>query len=103
MKTVYKTKGTCSSQIALDVEDGVIVSVEFTNGCNGNLQAISRLVAGKKTDEVAALLKGIRCGHKNTSCGDQLARALMQASAAEGAAKSAAASAAQGVEEGAAK
>ena len=79
MKTVYKTKGTCSSAIAIDVDGGIIKSVEFTDGCNGNLKAISRLVAGKSTDEVITLLDGLKCGHKKTSCGDQLAKALKAA------------------------
>lgn len=79
MKTVYKTKGTCSSAIELDVEDGIIKSVSFTDGCNGNLKAISRLVEGKRTDEVIALLEGLKCGRKDTSCGDQLAKALKSA------------------------
>ena len=76
MKTVYKTRGTCSSSIELDVEDGIIKSVKFTNGCEGNLKAISLLVAGKRAEEVIALLEGVTCGRKGTSCGDQLAKAL---------------------------
>ena len=41
---IYKTKGTCSTQIDIEVEDGIIKHVAFTNGCNGNLQGVSRLV-----------------------------------------------------------
>ena len=76
MKTVYKTRGTCSSEIEVEVEDGIIKDVRFTGGCDGNLQGISRLVTGRSADEVSALLKGIKCGRKDTSCVDQLARAL---------------------------
>lgn len=72
----YKTQGTCSSAIDLEVEDGVIKSVAFTGGCHGNLQGISRLVEGMQVEDAIARLKGIRCGFKNTSCPDQLARAL---------------------------
>lgn len=72
----YKTQGTCSSAIDLEVENGIIKSVSFTGGCNGNLQGISRLVEGMKVEDAIARLKGIRCGFKNTSCPDQLARAL---------------------------
>ena len=72
----YKTQGTCSSAIDLEVEDGIIKSVAFTGGCHGNLQGISRLVEGMKVEDAIARLKGIRCGFKTTSCPDQLARAL---------------------------
>ncbi|MBE5866838.1 MAG: TIGR03905 family TSCPD domain-containing protein [Lachnospiraceae bacterium] len=72
----YQTKGTCSSAIDIEIVDGVIESVKFTGGCNGNLQGISALVKGKTPEEVIKSLKGIRCGMKNTSCPDQLAQAL---------------------------
>lgn len=72
----YKTSGTCSSSIDVEVKDGIIESVQFTGGCNGNLQGISALVKGMKVEDAIARLKGIRCGFKSTSCPDQLARAL---------------------------
>ena len=72
----YKTKGTCSSAIELDVENGVINSVQFWGGCNGNLKGISSLVKGMKVEEVFAKLEGVRCGHRATSCPDQLCQAL---------------------------
>lgn len=72
----YRTQGTCSSQIVLDVENGVINEVEFFGGCNGNLQGISSLVKGMKCEDVIARLEGIKCGFKPTSCPDQLAQAL---------------------------
>jgi len=78
LKSVYKTKGTCSQSIEVDVEDGIIKSVSFTDGCNGNLQGISRLVAGKSVSEVIGLMEGITCGRKKTSCPDQLAKALKE-------------------------
>lgn len=78
MKFEYKTHGTCSSRIILDVEDNKLVNVEYIGGCNGNLQGISRLVKGMDIDEVIARLKGIHCGMKETSCPDQLATALLQ-------------------------
>ena len=72
----YMTKGTCSKQILFDVDkDNKLSEVKFIGGCSGNLQAVSRLVKGKNIDEVITTLKGIRC-RGNTSCGDQLARAL---------------------------
>ncbi|MCI6516525.1 MAG: TIGR03905 family TSCPD domain-containing protein [Lachnospiraceae bacterium] len=73
---IYKTKGTCSTMIDVELKDGVIDSVKFTGGCNGNLQGISALVKGMKPEEAISRLKGIRCGFKSTSCPDQLAHAL---------------------------
>lgn len=72
----YQTKGTCSSAIDIEVNDGVIESVAFTGGCNGNLKGISALVKGMKVEEAITRLEGIRCGFKSTSCPDQLAQAL---------------------------
>lgn len=73
----YFTKGTCSKQILFDVTPkGTLKDVKFIGGCLGNLQAVSRLVEGKNIDEVISLLKGIKC-RGNTSCGDQLATALI--------------------------
>ncbi len=76
MKYHYTTTGTCSKAIDLEIEEGVIKSVQFTGGCHGNTQGVSTLVAGRKVDEVIALLKGIKCGARATSCPDQLATAL---------------------------
>ena len=73
---IYKTKGTCSREIEVDVEDGIVKNVVFHGGCHGNLQGISRLVAGMSADRVIELLEGIKCGRKDTSCPDQLAKAL---------------------------
>ena len=73
---IYKTKGTCSTSIDVELKDGVIDSVKFTGGWNGNLQGISALVKGMKPEEAISRLKGIRCGFKPTSCPDQLAHAL---------------------------
>ena len=73
---IYKTKGTCSTSIDVELKDGVIDSEKFTGGCNGNLQGISALVKGMKPEEAISRLKGIRCGFKPTSCPDQLAHAL---------------------------
>lgn len=72
----YKTQGTCSTFIDIELKDGVIDSVAFTGGCNGNLQGISALVKGMTPEEAISKLKGIQCGFKSTSCPDQLARAL---------------------------
>ena len=75
-KYVYKTKGTCSTNIELDVENGIVKEIAFWGGCNGNLQGISRLVTGMPVSEVITRLEGVRCGTRSTSCPDQLCRAL---------------------------
>ena len=72
----YQTQGTCSTAIDIEVSDGIIESVQFTGGCNGNLKGICSLVQGMKVDDAISKLKGIKCGFKSTSCPDQLARAL---------------------------
>ena len=76
MTYTYKTQGTCSSNIELDVEDGIVKEVSFWGGCNGNLQGLSRLVKGMPVDAVIARLEGIRCVRRSTSCPDQLCKAL---------------------------
>ena len=75
---LYKTKGPCSTAINFEVDGDTLKEVAFTGGCNGNLQGISRLVKGKKIDDIIATLEGISCGGRPTSCPDQLARALKQ-------------------------
>ena len=73
---VYRTKGTCSSSIEIEVKDGIIENVQFVGGCNGNLKGIAALVKGMKAEEAVEKLEGIRCGMKATSCPYQLAQAL---------------------------
>lgn len=68
----------CSSAIDLTVEDGVIQKIRFTGGCSGNLQGISLLAKGMKIEDVIARLDGVCCGGKQTSCPDQLAKALRE-------------------------
>lgn len=79
MKYTYRTKGTCSRSITFDIEDGVVRNVQFEGGCNGNLKGIGSIVDGMKVEDVIDKLSGIRCGFKSTSCPDQLAQALMEA------------------------
>lgn len=75
----YKTQGTCSASIQFDIDNGVVRNVSFTGGCNGNLKAISKLVEGMTPEEISQKLSGNTCGRRNTSCADQLAKAVMQA------------------------
>ena len=74
----YKPTGVCSRKMVIDVEDGIVKSLEVIGGCHGNLQGISKLVEGMKVEDVISRLEGIRCGFKPTSCPDQLAKALKQ-------------------------
>ncbi len=79
MEIHYTPKGVCSRQIDISVEDGVIQSVKFTGGCNGNTQGVAALAKGMKVKEYLDRCKGIHCGARPTSCPDQLAQALSQA------------------------
>ena len=78
MKFSYKTKGTCSRLIHIELEGEKIKEVSFEGGCNGNLKGIGALVRGMKIDDAIERLEGIRCGFKPTSCPDQLANALKE-------------------------
>jgi uncharacterized protein (TIGR03905 family) len=75
---VYRTSGVCSSRIIFEVESNVLTKVRYFDGCNGNLLGISKLVEGMMIDDVVEKLSGIKCGNKQTSCPDQLAKALSQ-------------------------
>ncbi len=81
MVYTYKTKGVCSRNIVLDIDDGshVIRSVKFQGGCNGNTQGVAKLAQGRKAEEVMDTLRGIDCNGRGTSCPDQLAHALEEA------------------------
>lgn len=72
----YPTTGTCSRQIDIELEDGIIRNVIFTGGCHGNTQGIAALLRGMKAADAVARLEGIDCRGKGTSCPDQLAKAL---------------------------
>lgn len=78
MHHTYRTQGTCSELIDFDIIDGKLHNVVFLGGCNGNLQGICRLVEGMPVADVLARLEGIRCGWKDTSCPDQLCRAIRE-------------------------
>lgn len=78
MEYRYKTSGVCSKEIIIEIEKDIIKKVTIIGGCAGNTTGVSKLVEGMKIDEVIKRLKGIPCGEKDTSCPDQLARALEQ-------------------------
>ena len=82
MHYTYKTNGTCSSMIDFDIVDGKLHNITYTGGFNVNLKAIGSILEGADAKFAVERLSGIRCGFKDTSCGDQLARAIREAIAA---------------------
>lgn len=83
MHFTYRPEGTCSTTISFDLEGDVVKNVQFQNGCHGNLQAVGRLVEGLSPEKLQRTLSGICCGHRGTSCADQLCRAVQLAWAEE--------------------
>ena len=79
MTIEYRPRGVCSQKMTLEVERGVIRSLQVEGGCNGNLQGLARLVEGMEAEVAIRRLEGIKCGFKSTSCPDQLAQALKKA------------------------
>ncbi len=69
--------GICPSKIDFEYNEGVITKLKFTNGCIGNLEALSRLIDGKQATEIIKMFEGIAC-QGNTSCPDQLAKKLKE-------------------------
>ena len=78
-KFTFYPEGVCSMMIEIELDGDTIKDVVFTGGCNGNLNGISKLIKGMKAEEVIEKLEGTRCGFKDTSCPDQLSKALRQA------------------------
>lgn len=76
MTIEYTPRGVCSRKMIIEVQDGIIRSAQVEGGCSGNLQGISRLVEGMTVEEAIRRMEGIRCGWKDTSCPDQMAKAL---------------------------
>lgn len=76
MEYRYKTRGVCSKEIIIEIENDIVKKVTIIGGCAGNTKGVSKLVEGMKIDDVINKLKGIPCGSKGTSCPDQLAKAL---------------------------
>lgn len=75
----YTPRGVCSRRFQIQVEDGIIQSVQVEGGCSGNLQGLSALLRGMTVEEAIRRMEGIHCGFKATSCPDQLAQALKTA------------------------
>ena len=71
----YKCRGTCSTSIDLEIQDGIITYCKINNGCKGNTVGVAKLAVGRPAEEVAAMLEGIPC-RGGTSCPDQLSKAI---------------------------
>lgn len=78
-KISFTPRGVCSRQINVDVEDGIVKSVQFVGGCSGNTQGVAKLATGRPAEEVIKLLRNTDCNGRGTSCPDQLAIALEKA------------------------
>lgn len=78
-KMTYKPQGVCSQKIDFEIVDNKVTNVQFLGGCNGNTQGISKLIEGMDVQDAISRLEGIQCGFRSTSCPDQLAQALKQA------------------------
>ena len=78
MEYNYKTRGVCSTNIKLVIEDDKLKDIEVLGGCNGNLKGIRSLIIGMSLDEIKEKLSGIKCGFRDTSCPDQIANAIKE-------------------------
>ncbi len=76
MKFEYTPKGVCSRKMIFNIENDKIESFEVVGGCNGNLKGIASLLKDMKVDDAIGRLRGIKCGIKDTSCPDQISKAL---------------------------
>ena len=76
MEYRYTPQGVCSMQMIFEIDNGIIKNLKIIGGCPGNTVGVSRLVEGRTVDEVIEMLKGIPCGKRQTSCPDQVAKAL---------------------------
>jgi uncharacterized protein (TIGR03905 family) len=74
----FKTSGVCAKEINFSIDSGIIKKVSFTGGCNGNLKGMGLLLEGMKVEDVISKLEGTKCGPRETSCPDQLAKALKE-------------------------
>lgn len=75
----YTPRGVCAKSINIELDGDKISYIDFEGGCNGNLKAIAKMVAGKTVDEVAEQLEGLTCGPRLTSCADQMVKGLREA------------------------
>ena len=75
---IYKPNGVCSREMRITYDGDTLIDLQVIGGCNGNLKGIGKLVQGMKLEEVAKRLEGVTCGMKQTSCPDQLSKAIKE-------------------------
>ena len=75
----YQPQGVCPVLISFDLDGDIVRNVKFTGGCNGNLKAISKVVDGWTVQQIDEMFRGNTCGMRQTSCADQLAKAVRTA------------------------
>ena len=66
MTIQYTPRGSAPRSFTIQVEDGLIQSVQVVGGCSGNLQGISMLLKGMTVEEAIRRMEGIplrRQGH----------------------------------------
>lgn len=78
MNYVYKPSGVCSQKMEFEIQDNIIKDFKVIGGCSGNLEGIRSLIMNMDIDTVIEKLQGIKCGFKNTSCPNEISRALME-------------------------
>lgn len=79
MEYRYRPNGVCSSELIFNIdENNIVQDLKVIGGCNGNLKGISALIKGMSIDDVIQKLSGILCGYRNTSCPDQISKALAE-------------------------
>lgn len=74
----YTPIGVCAKNIKFSIENEIIKDFKVVGGCSGNLQGIRKLILNRNIDEIIPLLEGIKCGFKDTSCPDQIAKGLIE-------------------------
>ena len=75
---IYKPNGVCSREMQITYDGDTLIDLQVIGGCNGNLKGIGKLVQGMKLEEVGKRLEGVTCGMKQTSCPDQLSKAIKE-------------------------
>lgn len=77
-KITYIPIGVCAKYIVISLNGDLIKDVKFIGGCQGNSEGIARLVRDMNIYDVIKKLNNIKCGNKDTSCPDQLCKALVE-------------------------
>lgn len=74
----YKPQGVCAADMTFKVKDNTLVSYECVGGCPGNYMGIKALIEGVPLAYIINKLKDIKCGFKDTSCPQEIAKALLE-------------------------